>query len=57
MVEYIVNKIVKEYDISYQEAYSFYYKVLDKRKLGILLDKIDDFIDFKEMKEYFLGGN
>ena len=57
MKEYIVSKLVEEYDISHQEALLFYYQLADRHQLENLIVRIDDFIDFEQMKKYFLGGN
>ena len=57
MKEYIINKLVKKFKISYEEASLFYYQLSNCRKLENLINSIDDFISFEEMKIHFLGGN
>ena len=57
MKEYIINKLVKKFDISYEEASLFYYQLSNSRKLENLINSIDNFISFEEMKKHFLGGN
>ena len=55
--EYIINKLVKKFDISYEEASLFYYQLSNRMQLENLINSIDNFMSFKEMKIYFLGGN
>lgn len=57
MKEYIINKLVKKFDISYEEASLFYYQLSNRMQLENLINSIDNFMSFKEMKIYFLGGN
>lgn len=57
MKEYIINKLVKKIDISYEEASLFYYQLSNRRQLENFINSIDNFMSFKEMKIYFLGGN
>lgn len=57
MKEYIINKLVKTFDISYEEASLFYYQLSNRMQLENLINSIDNFMSFKEMKIYFLGGN
>lgn len=57
MKEYIINKLVKKFKISYEEANLFYYQLSNCRQIENLISSIDDFISFEEMKIYFLGGN
>lgn len=56
MKEYIINKLVKKFKISYEEANLFYYELSKRRQLENLINSINDFINFEEMKIYFLGG-
>ena len=56
MKEYIINKLVKKFDISYEEASLFYYQLLNRRQLENFINNVDNFISFEEMKMYFLGG-
>ena len=57
MKEYIVSKLVEEYEVSYQEALLFYYQLSDRHQLESLIVRIDDFSSFEQLKKYFLGGN
>lgn len=57
MKEYICSKLVEDYEISYQEACLFYYQIADRHQLESLIVRIDDFVNFEQMKKYFLGGN
>lgn len=57
MKEYICSKLVEEYEVSYQEALLFYYQLADRHQLESLIVRIDDFVNFEQMKKYFLGGN
>ena len=57
MKEYIINKLVKKFDISYEEASLFYYQLSNRMQLENLINSIDNFMSFKEMKIYLLGGN
>ena len=57
MKEYIINKLVKKFDISYEEAGLFYYQLSNRMQLENLINSIDNFMSFKEMKIYCLGGN
>lgn len=57
MKEYIINKLVKKFDISYEEASLFYYQLSNRMQLENLINSIDNFMSFEEMKIYFLGGN
>lgn len=57
MKEYIVSKLMEEYDVSYQEATIFYYQIADRHQLESLIVRIDDFVNFEQMKKHFLGGN
>ena len=56
MKEYIVSKLMEEYDVSYQEATIFYYQIADRHQLEKLIVSIEDFVNFEQMKKYFLGG-
>lgn len=57
MKEYIVSKLVEEYEVSHQEALLFYYQLADRHQLESLIARIDDFVNFEQMKKHFLGGN
>ena len=57
MKEYIINKLVKKFDISHEEASLFYYQLSNRMQLENLINSIDNFMSFKEIKIYFLGGN
>ena len=57
MKEYIVSKLVEEYEVSHQEALLFYYQLADRNQLESLIVRIDDFVNFEQMKKCFLGGN
>lgn len=57
MKEYIINKLIKKFYISYEESSLFYYQISNCKQIENLINSIDDFINFEEMKKYFLGGN
>lgn len=56
MKEYIVSKLVEEYDVDYQEATLFYYKIAERKQLESLIVRLDDFANFEQLKTFFLGG-
>ena len=56
MKEYIVNKLVEDYNADYQEATLFYYQIAERHQLESLIVRIDDFVSFDQIKKYFLGG-
>ena len=56
MKEYIVNKLVEDYNVDYQEATLFFYKLAERHQLESLIVRIDDFVSYEEMKKFFFGG-
>lgn len=56
MKEYIVNKLVEDYNVDYQEATLFYYQIAERHQLESLIVRIDDFVSYEEMKNFFFGG-
>ena len=53
MKEYIVSKLVEEYEVSHQEALLFYYQLADRNQLESLIVRIDDFSSFEQLKKFF----
>lgn len=56
MVEYVVNKLTKKFNISRKEAALFFYEVYKINKINDLIVSLDMFETFQELKDYFLGG-
>lgn len=56
MKEYIVNKLIEDFDITTEEATLFFYQIAERHQLEKLIINIDDFNDFERLKKYFLGG-
>ena len=57
MVEYIVNALVKKFGIKRDEAALFFYDVYIRKKAEHLINNLEKFNTFEEMKKYYLGGN
>jgi hypothetical protein len=57
MVECIVNALVKKFDIKRDVAALFFYDVYNRRKVEHLIQNLEKFNTFDEMKKYYLGGN
>lgn len=57
MIEYIVNLLVKKFNVKRDVAFIFYMEILDRHKLEHLINNIDKFKDFESLKTFYLGGN
>lgn len=56
LAEFITQKLVKKYSIKYEEALVFYIDMLGRRKLEHLLNNIDKYATFDELKKHYYGG-
>lgn len=54
--EYIVKKLVEDFDITIEEATLFFYQIAKRQQLEKLIVNIDEFNSFDALKKYFLGG-
>lgn len=55
--EYIVKKLVEDFDITIEEATLFFYQIAEIQQLEKLIVNVDEFNSFDALKKYFLGGN
>jgi hypothetical protein len=56
MIECIVNYLVNKFDVKRDVAFIFYMEVLDRHKIEHLIQHLNDFKTFEELKEHYLGG-
>ena len=56
MVECIVKILMKKFNIPRDVAALFFYDVYTRKKVGHLLENMDNFKTFEELKNYYLGG-
>ena len=55
--EYIVKKLVEDFDITVEESTLFFYQIEERQQLEKLIVNIDEFNNFDALKKYFFGGN
>ena len=56
MIEYIVNVLVNKFDIGNDVAFIFYTELLNRRKIEHFILHFNEFKNFEQMKNYYLGG-
>lgn len=57
MVECIVKALVKKFGIERDVAALFFYEVYKRKKVEHLLENMEKFEEFNELKKYYLGGD
>lgn len=56
MIEYVVKVLTKKFNVGIDTAIYFYYELRNTNRLGDFIRHVEDFKDFEEIKEYYLGG-
>lgn len=56
MIEYITRTLINKFNISIDVAISFYYELINRRKIEHFINHINDFKTFDEIKTFYLGG-
>ena len=57
MIECIVNFLVDKFGIKRDVAFLFYFEVMNRHRLEHLIQHLQEFKSFEELKKYYLGGN
>lgn len=57
MVRYTIEKLSEKFNITLDVSALFFYEVYKLKKVNELIENMDKFETFEELKEYYLGGN
>lgn len=56
MVRYTIEKLIEKFNITPDVAALFFYEIYKRKKVETILESMEKFETFEELKEYYLGG-